>query len=332
MERMKEIKGRIFSIREQMKASSPMDAAYIRLNQELAKWEKSYPEFILDDTPAEKDMRRFTGEMIYSENKPPFLIQEQEVLLNELTSINEPVIMQLLPKGIEAELHYEQGCFQYACMADELMGVKEITSQLALSFDVPRFIAFEEPLSVKGCLFFTASFQEKHPEADLLNAESNREIRQNRRLMVKWGHSACVELPFLRKLGFLVPYHRVYTIDTFQEIIPECEALLAYDTGYEIEGVLLQTGGKELLYNPFLGKSRLDGKTVVITGVLSKRRYDFRKDIEALGGTLAGTVTKTVDFLLMGKNGVGTTKYQKAIKLGIPIMTEEQFKETFCVE
>ena len=96
-------------------------------------------------------------------------------------------------------------------------------------------------------------------------------------------------------------------------------------------GVLLSTEEEELLYRTAITKSRLDGKTVVITGVLSKRRYDFRKDIEALGGELAGTVTKSVDFLLMGTNGMGTAKYQKAVQLGIPIMTEEQFKDRYDV-
>ena len=109
--------------------------------------------------------------------------------------------------------------------------------------------------------------------------------------------------------------------------------MLTYSSGYELEGVLLSTEGEEVLYRAkAITKSRLDGKTVVITGVLSKRRYDFRKDIEALGGTLAGSVTKTVDFLLIGNNGMGTTKYQKAIKLGVPIITEEQFKDRYDVK
>ncbi len=73
-------------------------------------------------------------------------------------------------------------------------------------------------------------------------------------------------------------------------------------------------------------KHGIEGKTVVITGTLSIRRYEFRKLIEKAGGVLSGTVTNQTDFLLMGAKGVGTVKYRKAKSLGVPIVTEEQFR------
>lgn len=73
-------------------------------------------------------------------------------------------------------------------------------------------------------------------------------------------------------------------------------------------------------------KHGIKGKTFVITGTLSIRRYDFRKLIEQAGGVLAGAVTNQTDFLLMGAKGVGTVKYRKAESLNVPIITEEQFR------
>ncbi|OCA90171.1 BRCT domain-containing protein [Bacillus sp. FJAT-27986] len=70
----------------------------------------------------------------------------------------------------------------------------------------------------------------------------------------------------------------------------------------------------------------IKGKTVVITGTLSIRRYDFRKLIEQAGGVLAGAVTNQTDYLLMGSKGVGTVKYRKAKSLKVPIITEEQIR------
>lgn len=78
--------------------------------------------------------------------------------------------------------------------------------------------------------------------------------------------------------------------------------------------------------NQEVRKHGLEGKTVVITGTLSIRRYEFRKLIEQAGGTLAGVVTNQTDFLLIGAKGVGTVKYRKAESLKIPIITEEQFR------
>ncbi len=73
-------------------------------------------------------------------------------------------------------------------------------------------------------------------------------------------------------------------------------------------------------------KKEIEGKTIVITGTLSIRRYEFRKLIEQSGGILAGVVTNQTDFLLVGEKGIGTVKYRKAQSLKVPIVTEAQFR------
>lgn len=73
------------------------------------------------------------------------------------------------------------------------------------------------------------------------------------------------------------------------------------------------------------GGKRLDGLVFVITGALSKSRDDFKSDIEALGGKVTGSVSKKTNYLLMGEDAVGTSKYDKAVSLNIPILLEADF-------
>lgn len=332
-ERLKSIEERMIRLQNQIREIEPSNEEYALKNKELAKWEESYPEFITNHSPTQKEIPSFEGEMMLCDRHQLDIIQDGEVLIERLKDINHPVSIQVWPKGIELELHYSHGRFQYACTADDKTGVRDVTATIAFSRDIPRSIPYEEILTIKGCLFHTISFRECHPGIGLMNEDVDVEAMRNRRVMVRENKKVSADLSLLKQLGFLVPYHRLYAADRLQEIINDCEWIFTSDTGYELEGVILSAGDEEkLLYRPSRIKNRLDGKTVVITGVLSKRRYDFRKDIEDLGGTLAGTVTKTVDFLLMGNNGTGTTKYQKAIKLGIPIITEEQFKEKYNVK
>ncbi len=67
----------------------------------------------------------------------------------------------------------------------------------------------------------------------------------------------------------------------------------------------------------------LSGKSFVITGTLSRPRDDFKLLIEQHGGTVQSAVSAKTDYLLAGDKGGG--KLQKAEKLGIKILDEEEF-------
>lgn len=72
----------------------------------------------------------------------------------------------------------------------------------------------------------------------------------------------------------------------------------------------------EIRENPF------KGKTVVITGTLtSMSRDEASKRIEALGGKVAGSVTKNTDLLIAGAKA--GSKLKKAQELGIEIIDDE---------
>ena len=67
----------------------------------------------------------------------------------------------------------------------------------------------------------------------------------------------------------------------------------------------------------------LSGKTFVITGTLSHPRDYFEQLIASHGGKATGAISKSTSFLLAG-NG-GGSKRDKALKLGVPVISEEDF-------
>ena len=70
---------------------------------------------------------------------------------------------------------------------------------------------------------------------------------------------------------------------------------------------------------------KLSGLSIVISGVFQKHSRDEYKDmIERNGGKSVGSISAKTSFVLAGEN-MGPSKLQKAEKLGIRIMTEDEF-------
>jgi DNA ligase (NAD+) len=65
----------------------------------------------------------------------------------------------------------------------------------------------------------------------------------------------------------------------------------------------------------------LDGMTVVITGTLSRGRREFKERLEALGATVAGSVSGRTDLLVAGAEA--GSKLAKAMSLGVEVVDEE---------
>ncbi len=67
------------------------------------------------------------------------------------------------------------------------------------------------------------------------------------------------------------------------------------------------------------------GKSIVISGVFAHHSRDqYKAMIEAHGGKNVGSISKKTDFILAGEN-MGPAKLEKAQKLGIPILSENDF-------
>ena len=69
------------------------------------------------------------------------------------------------------------------------------------------------------------------------------------------------------------------------------------------------------------------GKSICITGSLSRPREEYKNLIEKVGAKLVSAVTGKTDFLVCNEAS-SSSKYKQAQALGIPILTEQQFAES----
>jgi DNA ligase (NAD+) len=79
---------------------------------------------------------------------------------------------------------------------------------------------------------------------------------------------------------------------------------------------------------PELLSTNLSGKSIVVSGSFgsSKRRKELEEMVAMHGAKLAGGVTSKTDFVVAGEN-MGPEKRQKALTLGIPVISEAEFLE-----
>ena len=82
--------------------------------------------------------------------------------------------------------------------------------------------------------------------------------------------------------------------------------------------------GIKILPPEKVGK-KLAGKTFVLTGTLETlTRSEAERKIRMLGGHPTSSVSKQTDYLVVGENP-GSTKLEKAKKLGVKTLTEKEF-------
>ena len=73
---------------------------------------------------------------------------------------------------------------------------------------------------------------------------------------------------------------------------------------------------------------KTNGKTFVLTGTLETMTRDEAQEIiENNGGKTSSSVSKKTDGVIVGTSP--GSKYDKAVELNIPIITEEDFKKMF---
>ena len=73
--------------------------------------------------------------------------------------------------------------------------------------------------------------------------------------------------------------------------------------------------------------TRLEGQSVVISGVFQHHsRDEYKLLIEQHGGKNVGSISNKTSFILAGEN-MGPSKLEKARKLGIRIVNEDEFLE-----
>jgi DNA ligase (NAD+) len=71
--------------------------------------------------------------------------------------------------------------------------------------------------------------------------------------------------------------------------------------------------------------NKLEGLSIIISGTFEKHsREELKKLIEQHGGKNVGSISKNTSYLLAGEN-IGPSKLDKVKKLGIPIISEDEF-------
>ncbi len=89
----------------------------------------------------------------------------------------------------------------------------------------------------------------------------------------------------------------------------------------EVIKSLLQAGlCWEKPQQPQSDQQPLAGKTIVITGTLSRPRNDIKAELQMLGAKVTGSISKKTDYLLAGEDA--GSKLTKAEKLGVAIIDE----------
>ena len=100
----------------------------------------------------------------------------------------------------------------------------------------------------------------------------------------------------------------------------QCRALVARlkDAGLQMEIVVDETIERT---------DKLAGKSIVISGVFAQHsRNEYKAMIELHGGTNVSSISSKTSFILAGCD-MGPAKLEKAQKLGVPIINEEEFLE-----
>ncbi len=88
----------------------------------------------------------------------------------------------------------------------------------------------------------------------------------------------------------------------------------------------LRKAGVKLIEREGQKEGKLTGQTFVFTGALkSFERDEARNLVESLGGATASSVSKKVDYVVVGEDP--GSKFDRAKELGIKTLTEEEFKK-----
>lgn len=97
------------------------------------------------------------------------------------------------------------------------------------------------------------------------------------------------------------------------------------DNRAEVERLLAEI---EFIIEENTSEQDLEGKTFVITGSLETypNRDALKKEIEDRGGKVAGSVSAKTSYLINNDINSNSSKNKKAKSLGVPIITEEDFR------
>ncbi len=132
------------------------------------------------------------------------------------------------------------------------------------------------------------------------------------------------------KIKDVTNFYRNISLEELQNI-PDIGPIVAqsiYDWFHDEKNInfleKLEKVGIELEIPKIKISQKLAGKTFVLTGALkSMTREEAKEKIRLLGGNVSSSVSKNTDYVIVGEEP--GSKYEKAKKLGVKIINEEEF-------
>ena len=180
-------------------------------------------------------------------------------------------------------------------------------------------------------------FQERSAQRILHGIEASRQVPFARVIYA-------LSIPFVGETTGKVLARHTHDIDTLMSLpseqlsfIPEigpkiAQSIVDYFADERNRGIVkrLRTAGLQMSLSEEETSGRSDklmGKKVVISGVFARHsREEYKVLIEQHGGKNVSSISSATSFILAGEN-MGPSKLEKARKLGIDIINEDQFLE-----
>ncbi len=175
----------------------------------------------------------------------------------------------------------------------------------------------------KSAMNFLESLDEVKEKASLQNFISALGIRhvgeQTSLTLAKHFHS----IDNLMEVARNRPSSLLELQDVGDEVMESIHAFFMNDDNKDLIEELKEIGLNPQYTQGEKKSALLEGKKILFTGSLSKPRTFFEKIVEENGGHNASSVSKNLDILVVGENA--GSKLEKAQKLGISIMNEDEF-------
>ena len=118
-------------------------------------------------------------------------------------------------------------------------------------------------------------------------------------------------------------YEELVALEGFGEEMAQSFLEFMRVNSHKVEKLLSIVAPTPLAKEQIDESSPFKGKTVVLTGTMSRPRGEMKALLEQLGAKVSSSVSKKSDFVIYGDDA--GSKYDKAKALGVALLSEEEF-------